>query len=250
MALISCAFNSSVLQKSVQFNAIIPSGKESKARVLYLLHGLSDDYTAWGRYTAIERYANESGLVVIMPDGGKSFYTDMAAGDAYYTFFIHELYPYIQSLFKVSTKREDTFIAGLSMGGYGALRMALLHPEKFSAAGSLSGCVDVCHRLAHDPRWKQAKASVFGAERNPEGTELDLFHLIKTYRSPLPLRIYLGCGTEDFLYQDNLKLEKELSLSSIPYQFSASAGIHDWKYWDAEVQKTIRFLLNPAIRLE
>lgn len=240
MAFLNCTFYSEVLQKSVQFNAIIPQGKEQNAKVLYLLHGLTDDYTAWSRYTAIERYANEAGIVIIMPDGGRSFYTDMAHGGAYYSFFIKELFPYVRTLFRVSTCREDTFIAGLSMGGYGALKIALRNPEMFSAAASLSGAVDVAGRLENDPRWKEVKHLVFG-DANVHNTTDDLFFLISQHSAFQSLRFYLACGTDDFLFRDNLKFTDALSRTSIPYRFEPAPGIHDWKFWDAHIPKALTF---------
>ncbi len=246
MAFINCTFFSETLQKSVQFNAIIPKGKESGASVLYLLHGLTDDYTAWSRYTSIERYANDAGIVIIMPDGGRSFYTDMAYGGAYYTFFTKEFFPYIQKLFRVSQKREDTFIAGLSMGGYGALKIALLNPEVFSAVASLSGAVNVSDRLENDPRWADTRHLVFGDAETVRGTENDLFFLAANQEATPPVRIYLACGTEDFLFRDNLAFADVLSKTSIPYQFDAAPGIHEWKFWDTYIQKALFFFLEKS----
>ncbi len=244
MAFITCNFSSAVLQKSTQFNAIIPKGKESGAPVLYLLHGLTEDYTAWMRYTSIERYANEAGIVVIMPDGARSFYTDMAYGNAYYTFFVEELFNYIPTLFSVSKKREDTFIAGLSMGGYGALKFALRNPERFSACASLSGSVDVSDRLSHDPRWAEIKKLVFGGNNTVDGTEDDLFYLLKNYKHPDPVRVYLACGEEDFLYRNNLTFVDAISKAALPYCFHSAHGVHDWKFWDEQIQYAIQFFLG------
>ncbi len=246
MAFITCTFYSELLQKSVQFNAIIPQGKEQGAKVVYLLHGLSDDYTAWSRYTAIERYANENGIVIIMPDGARSFYTDMAYGGSYYSFFTKELFPYVQKLFRVSTNRVDTFIAGLSMGGYGALKIALRNPEMFAAAASLSGAVHISDRLENDPRWKETKRFVFGTEP-VQNTQNDLFFLVSQHSPSLPLRLYLACGTEDFLYRDNLAFVDVLSKTSIPYRFESAPGIHDWKFWDAYIQKALAFFTEKEM---
>lgn len=111
------------------------SQKKSSYPVLYLLHGLSDDHTIWHRRTSIERYVSALGLAVVMPNVGKSFYTDMANGGNYFTFITEELPTLVQSYFPVSAKREDNFIAGLSMGGYGAFKVALSCPEKICGGG-------------------------------------------------------------------------------------------------------------------
>ena len=112
-------------------NGTVPDTE--KFRCLYLLHGLSDDHTIWMRRTSIERYADAYGIAVVMPCAAKSFYTDMKNGDAYYTFVAKELPARIRSTFNISGKREDNFVAGLSMGGYGALKIGLRECESFES---------------------------------------------------------------------------------------------------------------------
>src|SRR5512136_2225247 len=108
----------------------------AKRKVLYLLHGLSDDASAWQRYTSIETVANAYGLVVVMPSVGRSFYIDQPNGQLYFTYLMEELPHYLSDVFDLAPRREDAFIVGLSMGGYGAFKAALLHPERFFAAAS------------------------------------------------------------------------------------------------------------------
>src|SRR3954452_11495359 len=161
MALLRCDFFSDVLEVGTSMTVLLPQAGEGQigvtgARpdpeagfpVLYLLHGLSDDSTAWLRYTSIERYAAPLGLAVVMPDVQRSFYADEAHGAAYWTFLSEELPEVVGSFFRVSDRREDTFVAGLSMGGYGALKWALRAPERFAAAAVLSGAVDVARLRA------------------------------------------------------------------------------------------------------
>ena len=156
MAFINCSFKSALLGKAVTLNAVIPqasspyrygelSGK--RYRTVFLLHGLSDDHSAWSRYSSIERYADLYNVAVIMPDGGRSFYTDAANGFPYWSFISEELPALTAELFPISLKREDCFAAGLSMGGYGALKLALRHPERFAAVGALSPVVDLKRRF-------------------------------------------------------------------------------------------------------
>ncbi len=113
-------------------------------RVLYLLHGYSDDQTAWQRWTSIERYAEGLNLAVVMPAAQNSFYTDMVHGGKFFTFLTEELPAVVHDLFPLSTERADTFVAGLSMGGYGAFKLALSRPDLYAAAASLSGALDIC----------------------------------------------------------------------------------------------------------
>ena len=140
MAFLQCSFHSDVLGRACSMNVILPQkvttqigmtssgGGNRRYPVLYLLHGLSDDHTIWSRRTSIERYAAEYELAVVMPDGERGFYTDMMQGPRYWTMLTEELPAIAASFFPISTRREDTYVAGLSMGGYGALKCALRLP--------------------------------------------------------------------------------------------------------------------------
>src|SRR6478609_11942097 len=154
MAHLRCDFYSEALGLSTAMTVILPQQTSTQIGmtgaaaagpppVLYLLHGLSDDDTIWLRRTSIERYVAELGLAVVMPQVHRSFYTDEAYGGRYWTFLSEELPALVSSFFRVSERREDTFVAGLSMGGYGALKWALREPARFAAAASMSGAVDV-----------------------------------------------------------------------------------------------------------
>src|SRR5215204_1145839 len=158
MALMRCDFFSDALGLSTSMTVILPQrtqaqigmasiGGDSPPPVLYLLHGLSDDDTTWSRRTSIERYVAPLGLAVVMPQVHRSFYLDEAIGNRYWTFLSEELPSVVGSFFRVSQRREDTFVAGLSMGGYGAVKWALRQPERFAAAASLSGALDASQRL-------------------------------------------------------------------------------------------------------
>src|SRR5687768_1122020 len=150
MAFFDCHFFSDTLAMTVSAYVLVPQssvkqiGLESgPARAtyptLYLLHGLSDDHTIWMRRTSIERYAAAKNIAVVMPAVGRSFYQNMASGPQYWTFLSEELPRLMRQFFPLSPAREDNFAAGLSMGGYGALRLGLAHPDRFAAAASLSG---------------------------------------------------------------------------------------------------------------
>ena len=139
MAFLSVDIYSSVLNMDTHVNVILPQDKTSSkepAKVLYLLHGLSDDCSKWTRFTAIERKINGRNLAVVMPEVQRSFYTDMKYGLNYFTYIAYELPKLCQAMFNVSDKREDNFVAGLSMGGYGALKTALTRTDLFSKVAS------------------------------------------------------------------------------------------------------------------
>src|SRR5918912_1574630 len=207
MALLRCDVFSDALGLSTSLTVILPQptttqiGMEGDAGdepppVLYLLHGLSDDDTIWTRRTSIERYVAPLGLAVVMPQVHRSFYTDEAYGGRYWSFVAEELPEIVERFFRVSQRREDTFVAGLSMGGYGALKWALRRPERFAAAASLSGALDLDVVRHSDPSlWRD----VFGGG-DPRPSD-DVFRLLES--CPEPPRLYLACGTEDPLHDGN-----------------------------------------------
>ena len=184
MSLITVNFRSEVLQLNVAVNVILPQppvgtrGFERKLPVLWLLHGLSDDHTIWVRRTSIERYVEGRGLAVVMPGVDRSFYADMVRGNRYWTYVSEELPSLMRAYFPLSARREDNFAAGLSMGGYGAFKLALSHPTRFAAAASLSGALQ---RFSGNPpadapkEWIAELENMFGDLGKFTGSSNDIF---------------------------------------------------------------------------
>ena len=249
MALIELKFFSQMLgmqteayiivpQKSANGEIGIKGGTNTKEyKCLYLLHGLSDDHSIWLRRTSIERYAVDYGICVVMPCGAKSFYTDMKYGMKYFSYLTEELPNIINEFLKVSNKREDTYIAGLSMGGYGALKAALRKPETFCAVAGLSSVADIKNGMFDD-----VLVPVFGEEINiPE--EDDLFFLAeKTKDNPIKPRIFMGVGTEDFLYDSNVRLKEKFEQLEYDFTYRESSGIHNWEFWDEYIQYVLEWM--------
>ncbi|HLT60610.1 MAG TPA: alpha/beta hydrolase family protein, partial [Microlunatus sp.] len=201
MALITCDFFSDVLEVGTSMTVVLPQPTEEQigvapaARrtdfpVLYLLHGLSDDHTAWTRYTSIERYAAAAGLAVIMPAVHRSFYADEAHGHRYWTFVSEELPRVVRSFFRVTADPAETYVAGLSMGGYGALKLGLTHPDRFGAVASLSGAVDI-RQLATRPERSEVFRRVFD---NRISDSDDIFALLEAADPTVVPPLYLSCG--------------------------------------------------------
>lgn len=253
MALIHCDFYSRVLNISTSMCVILPEASstqigmatnrfEEKYPVLYLLHGLSDDHTIWQRRTSIERYVALLGLAVVMPAVNRSFYTDMAYGHKYWTFISEELPAAAASFFPLSCKREDNFVTGLSMGGYGAFKLALRCPDKFSAAASLSGAVDIAHRVFNAAEVEFDM--IFGDVNKVKGSENDLLYLVEKAafsNGPKPL-LYQCCGTEDFLYEDNIRFRDFCKKLPIDLTYEEEPGTHEWGYWDKKIQRVLEWL--------
>lgn len=249
MALINIKFASVALGMQTSMNVIVPqrntdgeigienNTKDGSYKTLYLLHGLSDDNTIWLRRTSIERYAAKYGIAVVMPDGARSFYTDMRHGGKYYTFISQEVPAVAREFLHLSDKREDNAIAGLSMGGYGALKTALKNPDKFCAAAGLSSVADVRRFVEKAP---EINESVFG-DRAPDSE--DLFYLAESCNaSPLKPRIYMGEGKQDFLYKDNIKLKDKFESLDYDFTYRESDGVHNWDFWDEYIQYVLKWL--------
>jgi S-formylglutathione hydrolase FrmB len=254
MALIRCDFSSEALQLATSMTVLLPqqagsqiglTGRDVSAPppVLYLLHGLTDDDTAWTRYTSIERYAAQLGLAVVMPQVHRSFYADEAHGGRFWTFLSEELPAVVSSFFRVSTRREDTFVAGLSMGGYGAFKWALRAPERFAAAASLSGVLDLVHMSESDdrPHITELISRVF-ADRPVAGTDDDLIHLLATARPAELPRLLLRCGTEDHLLDHNERFLDACKRYGVEIDAALGPGEHEWGYWDTQIRTVLDWL--------
>ena len=256
MALVHCDFYSDVLGLSVSMCAILPQSTESqigmegaasaeKHPTLYLLHGLTDDHTIWQRRTSIERYVAPMGLAVVMPAVHRSFYTDMARGYRYWTFVSEELPELARGFFHLSDAREDNFVAGLSMGGYGAFKMALRCPERFAAAASLSGAVDRFRNIAEMDEARRIEwGNVFGDLEKVAGSENDLLHLAEVVArsdGPKP-KLYQCCGTEDFLHEGNLNFRDHAMELGLDLTYEEGPGSHEWGFWDGMIQRVLEWL--------
>lgn len=256
MALIHSMFFSDSLKMCVSCEVILPQRRElpekpEKFRTLWLLHGLSDDETIWQRRTSIERYAACRGLAVVMPCAHVSGYADMAHGGKYYTYIARELPAIMRSFFPLSEKREDNYIAGLSMGGAGAMKIGLANPEQYCAIGCLSaGAVNRNTAAEGTPRQIRRNEMLYG-NRDIEGTEEDVFQNARNnvnLRKPLP-RIYHSCGSEDFILPSAQKTRAFFEGpegQAYDYTYEQHPGTHSWEYWDEHIQRFLDFLaLEP-----
>lgn len=219
----------------------------AKFQTLYLLHGAYGDYTDWFRLTGIERYAQEHKLAVVMPSASNSFYQNMYKGSAYLTYLLEEISEFVTKLFPLSKKRENTFVAGLSMGGYGALRLAFQKPEQFAACATLSGAVDIAAVKRDTDKGTIDGPFCWNAifeNTEPEGTQADIFELIKRDKEaglPLP-KVFQSCGTEDFIYPINVEGKKAFEKAGIDLTYEEHPGIHDWDYWDTHIRRVLDWL--------
>lgn len=247
MALFTATFRSASLSHDTAVNIIIPEAAPAEdIPTLYLLHGMHGNYSAWCRKTGIERYAAARNIAVVMPDGENSFYEDMKYGKKYFTYVADELVDYTRRIFRLSTKREKTFICGLSMGGYGSFKLALRRPEQYAACASLSGCVDIVERLKVC-KWTNEAAAIWGDDFRTctAGTASDIKHLIETFPADAPKpKMFACCGKQDSLYEDNLHFRDFMADKPFDYTFADGDGIHNWDFWDAWVAPAIDHMMG------
>lgn len=252
MALIHVKFYSKILGMQRSMDVIMPqkdngvglkSGDNgNKIPVLYLLHGASDDHTIWQRRTSIERYALEKGLAVIMPSTDLGFYADMKYGYDFWKFFSREIFDIVSEFFPgISTERMNTFAAGLSMGGFGALKLGIMCPGRFAAAASLSGMVDLVSW--YEKNMDKQFELIYGTKEEAAGSINDLPYqmeqLIASGKS-MP-KFYVTCGTEDFLYPMNAAFRDRFK-DRIDLTYHEEPGIHEWGYWDRNIRRIIDWL--------
>jgi len=255
MAFIDVNFDSKALNRQVTYKAIIPaeqSEPNTKFKTLYLLHGITGDNSNWLILSRVILTALRNKLAVIMPSGDNSFYVDQEAmGNNYGEYIGKELVEETRKLFPLSDKREDTFIGGLSMGGYGAFRNGLKYHDTFGAIIGLSSALimDIILNSTDDADWKFLKRSyyqaVFGDLSKLKGSDNDIEALvlnIKNNNGKMP-RIYMACGTEDELISNNREFRDFLLHNQVDNSYEEGPGVHDWKFWDLYINKAINWLL-------
>lgn len=246
-------FQSTLIGKTLPYNVILPRDYHASPRtrypVLYLLHGFSGHYSDWVTRTNLADYAAEYRLIVVTPEGNNSWYTDSAATatDKYESYILQELIPDVDRKFRTIQTRYARGIAGLSMGGYGALKFGLKYPDRFVFAASLSGALAVAtwaeKDLQSSPSVRDSVFSVFG----PVGSELrrknDIFEIARDLTAArltgLPY-FYLDCGTEDLLIDMNQEFAALLRKKKIAHEYRELPGNHNWAYWDQQVQEVLK----------
>ena len=264
MALVKMNFESEFLRNNTEISIILPDkprdlnpkqfyGNGKKYPVLWLLHGTYGDHTDWVRKSSIEIYARERNLVVVMPSGLNSNYSnwnDFAMGYAMWDYVTEELMPMIYNWYPASDKREDNFISGLSMGGGGALKFAVNHPEKFAAAAILSSApvdiknIDVKTANARTLTSIKNAGSLKKYAKSYENVWDKLAKLVD--KDVLP-RLYFACGTEDFLYERYATFKKYAKKINLDATFEEGPGKHEWRFWDTYIQKALDFFGLPDL---
>lgn len=256
MAYLQSHFYSTTLQKNVDVQIILPDVQpddyifekkkdfrlsKKKFQTLYLLHGSYDDGNSWLLNTSVNRYAQEKCLAVVMPSAENSNYQEMTHGEKYLTYITEELPLVLSGMLPLSRKRENTFVAGNSMGGGGAFRCAFTHPRSYGAAASLSGALELA-KIASSPHGSRIplpyRRAVYGDDMRPE----ELLDLLSPAQIPCLPELFMVCGTEDFIFPSNENFYRMGSAMGLRLTYRKHPGAHNWDCWDAWIRETLDWL--------
>lgn len=263
MAFFQVNFFSKALKRLVSLNALVPvdafeiPGQEKTKRgpmkSLYLLHGYSGNQMDWMGGTNIQELSLTHNIAVFMPSGENNFYLDDTdKGELHAEFVGNELLEFTRNVFPISIKREDTFIGGLSMGGFGALRNGLKYSHNFSGIIALSSAlitkniagipVDFKDPIADYNYYRRVFGDLnelLGSDKDPEALILHL----KKGNAVIP-RIFMACGTEDFLLRENWDYHTFLMDQGVVHTYVEGPGAHDWKFWNQYIEQGIKWMLS------
>jgi S-formylglutathione hydrolase FrmB len=236
---------STLMGREMSYRVVLPyhwKRPKVKRPVIYLLHGLSGHFNNWTDLTKLQEYASRYKFVIVTPEGDDGWYTDSASktDDKYESYIIRELLPEIEKKYGTETTRETRAIAGLSMGGYGAIKFGLKYPDMFSLAGSFSGFLATSTTTEKEFPGVIGRTinSVFGPVGSPTRSANDTFAMIRE-ATPEKIKtfpfLYLDCGTEDFTFKANRDFAALLVEKKVPHEFRQLPGGHDWKYWNTQL---------------
>ena len=247
-------FQSKSLGRTMKYRVLLPASytqSDKKYPVLYLLHGLYGDYTNWTRLTKIQTYAAGLELIIAMPDANDSWYTNSATDpqQKYEDYIVHDFLTEIETHYRVTATRDTRFIAGLSMGGYGAIKFALKNPQLFSLVGSFSGALNAPNELNQDrPEFAAQLNKVYGPENSKTRAENDVYLLVKSAKPTALPYFFLSCGTADYFLQANRQFVLALPSLKIGYEYHELPGKHDWDFWDHSINVFLHDIVAPRLK--
>lgn len=247
--------NSKSMAREMPYRVVLPAGYENSNEktfypVVYLLHGLTGHFDNWTDKTKLGEYARNYNYIIVTPEGNNGWYSDSATApnDKYESYIVEELMPEIEKKFRAKKERTSRAVAGLSMGGYGSIKFGLKYPEKFTLVGSFSGALQAASLTDKllGSGWKtltDSIMSVYGAENSPTRVANDIFRIVREMPAEknknLPF-IYLDCGTEDGLIGTNREFSGLLLEKKIPHEFRELPGVHNWVFWNSQVEEFLQ----------
>lgn len=248
--------DSRLMARPMPYRVMLPPNYTTESRrrfpVIYLLHGFSGHFGDWSNYTQLAQYLHAYDFIVVMPEGGNGWYTDSASQphDRYGSYIIRELIPEVDAKFRTLADRNHRIIAGLSMGGYGALKFGLEYPQLFVLVGSFSGALGApdwtpaaLQSLGFEGEISKTLRDVYGSSDSDTRRANDIFRITEKLApgsiQSLPF-IYQSCGTSDPLLEDNHHFMELLDEKKIPHEYVESPGIHDWVFWNEQIREFLK----------
>jgi putative tributyrin esterase len=247
------AFQSAALGRSMKYRVLVPQDYDRSERrypVLYLLHGLTGDYKDWTTRTNIAEYTGTLALIVVMPDGENQWYTNATDGSARFEDYITTDLPAdVVQKYRTVNSRYGRAIAGLSMGGYGALKLALKRPAQFAVTGSFSGALGVTREgelenMIGGGTEAERMAKIYGPSGSDTRKQNDVFALAAAMKPAAAPYVYIDCGTSDRLIASNREVVAALQKAGVAYEYHEIAGGHSWDYWDRRVREFLPILMK------
>ncbi len=247
MSVLRASIYANSLNRNVTISVILPIENDvpnDGYKTLYLLNGYMGDDLDWLVETRIKRLAMDNNIAVVMPAGENGFYVDDNDGRRNYSTYVgEELVNITRAMFPLSDKREDTFIAGLSMGGYGALNNSLLYNETFGAVGAFSlALVNELDDTQERVSQVEYVRKIFGTEVSDiRNTKWDPRFNISDGHKLLP-KIYIACGKQDYVLRGNQSVHNHLQSLNIDHTYVLEDGEHNWTFWNVQIEKFIQWL--------
>lgn len=246
-------FHSASLERDIPYRVILPKEVSANKRlpVVYLLHGGGGGFHDWSNYSDVGRFA-EQGLILVMPEGNSSYYTNSSdrPQDRYEDYVIKDLITDVERRFPADAGRNSRAIVGVSMGGYGAIKVALKHPEMFTFAAGISPAIDVPTRpfsIKRIGQWRQHR-SIFGPWGGKIQHENDPYVLAERADPRTAPYLFLSCGEQEGLLPANRRLARELDNRHFRFVFRTSPGGHNWNQWDLQLPECFKSLLQALGR--
>lgn len=247
--MVDVTFHSAALNRDMPYRAILPVsiGANQKLPVVYLLHGGGGGFHDWSNYSDVAGYA-ERGLILVMPEGNSSYYTNSAdrPQDRYEDYIVHDLIADVEQRLPAAIGREHRAIAGVSMGGFGAVVLALKHPDLFVFAGGLSSALDVPSRPFSIRRVGQYRqhSSIFGHWGSQSRRTSDPFVLVRSADPAQTPYLFLTCGDQEGLLPTNRRFSGMLQARHFSYEFHTMPSGHDWNQWNRNLPALMKSLLD------
>lgn len=243
MAISRLSFYSDQLGMKTTINVILPEHPSGEGKTLLLLHGLGDDENSWLDRTRLAEYAENTNLTIIMPRLDRSYYTNRNGDSQYFEYINQEILQRCRQWFHLSSMKEKTFIAGISMGGFGALKAGLVHPNQFQTIFAMSSMTDIVrkwHESSNRDAWYRG---LFGSPDRVIQSNNDIAYLVGQQEEQTPF-IWQLCGYDDPYYDMNVTLSAQIEQKGLRHEFVEVDGGHEWSVWDKAIQQIITIIVK------